>query len=92
MYCDDNALLPATLIKNFRKKNPKPLLKAAFIEDCLYLGDENLDTVTKIKSKQVLLGEILATLQSPMQNVISGLKGQGSKIAGILKTLSEKEG
>ena len=71
-------------------KATKPAMKAAYIEESLYVGDEQLDAVINIKSKQVLLGELIATLQSPMQNVLSGLKGQGAKIAGILKTLEER--
>jgi large subunit ribosomal protein L10 len=86
----DNATAPAKLIKDFRKKASKPAMKAAYIEESLYVGDEQLDAVINIKSKQVLLGELIATLQSPMQNVLSGLKGQGAKIAGILKTLEER--
>lgn len=86
----ENPTLPAKLIKEFRKDKKYPELKAAFIEESLYVGDDNLETVSKIKSKQVLIGEVLSMLQAPMQNVVSGLKGQGSKIAGILKTLEER--
>lgn len=82
--------LPAKVIKDFRKKNPKPLLKGAYIEESVYLGDDQLDALESIKSKDELIGEIIGLLQSPAKNVISGLKGQGGKIAGILKTLSER--
>ena len=82
--------VPAKVIKEFRKKNSKPILKAAYIEETIYLGDENLDLLTAIKSKDELIGDIIALLQSPAKNVISGLKGQGGKIAGSLKTLSER--
>jgi large subunit ribosomal protein L10 len=82
---------PAKLIKEFRKRFERPLLKAAYIQESLYLGDENLDNLMKIKSKNQLIGEVLGMIQSPIQNVISGLKGQGAKIAGILKTLEEKK-
>ena len=82
---------PAKLIKNFRKKSDKPLLKGAFIEEAIYVGDENLDTLVNIKSKEELIGDIIGLLQSPVKNVISGLKSGGGKLAGILKTLSEKE-
>lgn len=81
---------PAKVIKEFRKKNDRPILKAAYVEETVYLGDENLDALTAIKSKDELIGDIIALLQSPAKNVISGLKGQGGKIAGILKTLSER--
>lgn len=82
---------PAKLIKNFRKKSEKPLLKGAFVEEAIYIGDENLDTLVSIKSKEEMIGEIIGLLQSPAKNVISGLKSGGGKLAGILKTLSERE-
>ncbi|WP_299164667.1 50S ribosomal protein L10 [uncultured Eudoraea sp.] len=81
---------PAKLIKSFRKKSEKPLLKGAFVEEAIYVGDENLDTLVNIKSKEEMIGEIIGLLQSPAKNVISGLKSGGGKLAGILKTLSEK--
>ena len=81
---------PAKLIKNFRKKSDKPLLKGAFVEEAIYVGDENLDALVSIKSKEEMIGEIIGLLQSPAQNVISGLKSGGGKLAGILKTLSER--
>ncbi len=83
--------LPAKLIKEFRKTHERPVLKAAYIQESLYVGDENLDNLLKIKSKAQLIGEVIGMLQSPIQNVISGLQGQGGKIAGILKTLEEKK-
>ena len=82
--------LPAKVIKDFRKKNAKPLLKGAYIEESVYVGDDQLDVLESIKSKEELIGEIIGLLQSPAKNVVSGLKGQGGKIAGILKTLSER--
>ena len=81
---------PAKIIKAFRKKSEKPLLKGAWIEESVYLGDEQLDTLVSIKSKEELLGELIGLLQSPAKNVISALKSGGGKLAGILKTLSEK--
>lgn len=81
---------PAKVIKEFRKKSEKPLLKGAYIEEAVYIGDNNVDVLVAIKSKEELIGDIIALLQSPAKNVISGLKGQGGKIAGILKTLSER--
>jgi large subunit ribosomal protein L10 len=65
-------------------------LKAAFIEESLYVGDENLDMLITLKSREELIADVVALLQSPIKNVVSGLKGSGNKIAGILKTLSEK--
>jgi large subunit ribosomal protein L10 len=84
--------VPAKLIKTFRKKSEKPLLKGAFIEEAVYIGDNQLDMLVDIKSKEELLGEIIGLLQSPAKNVVSALKSSGGKLAGILKTLSEKEG
>jgi large subunit ribosomal protein L10 len=83
---------PAKVIKAFRKKSDRPLLKGAFIEESIYLGDEQLDALVEIKSRDELIGEIIGLLQSPAKNVISALKSGGGTIAGILKTLSEKEG
>ncbi|MEH6762473.1 MAG: 50S ribosomal protein L10 [Maribacter arcticus] len=86
----DVANAPAKLIKNFRKKSKKPLLKGAFVQEAIYIGDENLDALVSIKSKEEMIGEVIGLLQSPAKNVISGLKSGGGKLAGILKTLSER--
>jgi len=83
---------PAKVIKAFRKKSERPLLKGAFIEEAIYIGDEQLDALVDIKSREELIGEIVGLLQSPAKNVISALKSGGGKLAGIIKTLSEKEG
>ena len=82
---------PAKVIKEFRKKNEKPVLKGAFIDEAIYVGDEYLDALSNIKSKEEVIGDIIGLLQSPAKNVVSALKSSGGKIAGILKTLSEKE-
>lgn len=81
---------PAKLIKEFRKKSEKPLLKGAYIDDAVFIGDDQLDTLVSLKSREELIGEIIGLLQSPAKNVISGLTGGGQKIAGILKTLEER--
>ena len=81
---------PAKLIKNFRKTNDRPILKGAFIEECCYIGDDMIDALCNIKSKNDLIADIIALLQSPIKNVISGLQGGGHKLSGILETLSEK--
>jgi large subunit ribosomal protein L10 len=81
---------PAKLIKEFRKKSEKPLLKGAYIEDAIFVGDNQLDMLVAIKSREELIGDIIGLLQSPAKNVISGLTGGGQKIAGILKTLEER--
>lgn len=83
---------PAKVIKAFRKTSEKPMLKGAFVEESIYLGDNELDNLCSIKSKEELIGDLIGLLQSPAKNVISGLKSSGSKLSGILKTLSEKEG
>ncbi len=82
---------PAKLIKEFRKKASKPVLKAAYIEETTYIGDEQVDFLINIKSKDELVGELIGLLQSPARNVISALQSGGAKLAGIVKTLSEKE-
>jgi len=82
---------PAKLIREFRIKNDKPILKAAFVEQCAYVGDNQLDVLASIKSKNELIGDIIGLLQSPAKNVISALKSSGGKLAGIVKTLSEKK-
>ena len=82
---------PAKVIKDFRKKNEKPLLKGAFVDEAIYLGDEYLETLVNIKSKEEVIGDIITLLQSPAKNVVSALQSSGGKLAGIVKTLSEKE-
>lgn len=81
---------PAKLIEEFRKKNAKPILKGAYVEESIYIGDNQLKALVDIKSKEQLLGEIIGLLQSPAKNVVSGLQGAGGKLAGILKTLGER--
>ncbi len=81
---------PARLIKEFRKKNKKPLLKAAYIDESLYIGDENLNTLASLKTKEELIGDVLAMLGSPIRNLLSALNG-GNKIMGVLETLANKE-
>lgn len=86
----DTGNLPGKLLEEFRKSNPKPLLKAAYIDTDVFFGDDQLSILAKLKSKEELVGDVIALLQSPAKNVISGLKSGGSKIAGILKTLEER--
>jgi large subunit ribosomal protein L10 len=87
----ESSSAPAKLIKEFRKKLDRPVLKAAYVEESVYIGDNQLDALSNIKSKEELIGTIIAMLQSPAKNVISGLQSGGYKLAGIMKTLSEKE-
>ena len=81
----------AKVIKEFRKKNDKPLLKAAYLEESLYIGDENLSTLADLKSKEELIGDIITLLQSPAKNVIASLQSSGNKLSGIIQTLKDRE-
>jgi large subunit ribosomal protein L10 len=82
---------PAKLIKEFRSQgSDKPILKAAYVEESAYVGDSQLDALAAIKSKNELIGDIIGLLQSPAKNVISALQSSGGKLAGIVKTLSER--
>ena len=89
----ENPKEPALIISSFRKdsKGERPVMKAAFINGDVYMGDNNLVTLTKIKTKNELIGEVIGLLQSPAKNVISALKSSGGKLAGIVKTLQERE-
>ena len=86
----DKGNAPAKVIKNFRKGGDKPILKGAFIDEAIYIGDEQIDFLSTLKSKEEIIGEIITLLQSPAKNVISALKSSGGKIVGLVKTLSEK--
>ncbi len=91
IFFTDVSNAPAKIIKDFRKKNEKPILKAAYIDSDVYVGDENLDILTNLKSKEELIGDIISMLQSPINNLISALQAPGRNLSGILKTLSEKQ-
>ena len=82
--------IPAKLIKEFRKTSDKPLLKGAYIEEMIYVGDKQLDSLIAIKSKNELIADIVLMLNSPAVNVISALQSGGQKLSGVLKTLSER--
>jgi large subunit ribosomal protein L10 len=82
---------PAKLIRDFRKTLERPVLKAAFVEESIYIGDDQLDMLSKIKSKEELIGDLIVLLQSPAKNVISALQSGGNTLTGILSTLSKKE-
>lgn len=81
---------PARMIKEFRKKSEKPILKGAFIEEMTYIGDDQLDFLVALKSKDELVGDIIALLQSPMRNVLGALQSGGNTISGLVKTLGER--
>jgi large subunit ribosomal protein L10 len=87
----DTGNIPAKLIKDFRKTHDRPVLKAAFVEDAFYIGDEQLDFLAGLKSREELIADVLLLLQSPVKNVLSALQSGGNKLAGIIKTLSEKK-
>ncbi|MBP7183947.1 MAG: 50S ribosomal protein L10 [Saprospiraceae bacterium] len=81
---------PAKIIEEFRKTNDKPLLKAAYIDTAVFIGDDQLEKLAKLKSKEELVGEVIGLLQSPAKNVISALKSGGQTIAGLVKALEER--
>ncbi len=83
---------PAKLIKQLRKQGDKPVLKAAYIDSAIFIGDNQLEALVNLKSKEELVGEIIGLLQSPAKNVISALKSGGNTIAGLVKTLQERQG
>jgi large subunit ribosomal protein L10 len=85
-----SANAPAKLIKQLRKTGDKPVLKAAYIDSSIFIGDNQLDALINLKSKEELVADIIALLQSPAKNVISGLQSSGNKLAGIVKTLQER--
>jgi large subunit ribosomal protein L10 len=82
---------PAKLIKDFRKKHDRPILKAAFVEEAVYMGENQLETLVTVKSKNELLADVVALLQSPMKTLLSQLQSGGNTIHGVLETLKERE-
>lgn len=82
---------PAKMIQDFRKKNPKPVLKSAWIDEAVFIGDDQIAMLANLKGKEELIGDIIALLQSPIKNVIGGLQGSGGqRIAGLVKALEER--
>jgi large subunit ribosomal protein L10 len=82
---------PAKLIKAFRKKHDKPVLKGAYVQESVFIGDNMLDALVSVKTKQELIGDLILLLQSPVRNVVSSLQSGGNKLHGVLETLSKKE-
>ena len=82
---------PAQIIKEFRKKQKRPILKGAFINESFYIGDEHLEVLSTLKSKEELLGDIIALLQSPAKNVVASLQSGKHTIAGLVKALGERK-
>lgn len=92
LMCTNVANAPAKLLKDFIKKDDVlPALKAAYVEETVYIGANQLDTLATIKSKNELIADVVALLQSPAKNVVSALTSGGTKLHGILETLSKKE-
>ncbi len=87
----DAGNIPAKLIKEFRKDHDRPILKGAYVEESVYVGENQLETLISIKSKSELIADVVALLQSPMKTVVSQLQSGGGTIHGVLKTLGEKE-
>ena len=84
---------PAKLLKKVIKKNATlPAFKAAYVEETVYIGANQLEALSNIKSKNELIADVVALLQSPAKNVVSALQSGGGKLHGILETLSKKEG
>jgi large subunit ribosomal protein L10 len=82
---------PARLIKEFRKQHDKPVLKGAYVQESVFIGEQMLDTLISVKTKEELIGDIILLLQSPARNVVSALQSGGNKLHGVLETLSKKE-
>ena len=93
MFTEENANAPAKIIKKFQKEDPseRPTFKAASIDTDIFIGEDQLSILASLKSKQELIGEIITLLQSPAKNVISALQSGENKLAGIVKTLSERD-
>ncbi len=83
--------VPAKVIKEFRKKHDKPILKGAYVQESIYVGDNMLDALVAIKTKEELIGDIIMLLQSPAKNVVSALQSGANTIHGVLETLSKRE-
>ena len=87
----ETANIPAKIIKEFGKQYGKPILKGAYLQECAYIGAQHLDALVNIKSREELIGDIVAMLQTPARNIISALTSCGAKLAGIAETLGERE-
>lgn len=92
VFCANDPRAPAQVLEAFRKDTQKdyPILKAAYVEETLFVGEQHLEALTRLKSKQDLIAELIARLQSPMQQLLGALQSAGQTIAGTLKTLSER--
>jgi len=86
-----DANVPAKLIKDFSKRHKKPVLKAAYVQESVYIGADQLEALIAVKSKNELIADVIALLQSPMKTVLGQLQSGGNIIHGVLKTLGERE-
>ena len=89
-FVGENYKVPAKLIKDFRKKGAKPALKVAYVDESVFVGDDQLDVLQNLKGKNELIGEVIGLLQSPIQKLLGQLSSGGTTIAGVLKTLEER--
>jgi large subunit ribosomal protein L10 len=87
----DSANTPAKLIRDFSKKNKRPILKGAYVQESIYIGEDQLEALIAVKSKNELIADVVALLKSPMSTVLSQLQSGGNILHGVLKTLGEKE-
>jgi len=87
----ENANVPAKLIKDFSKKHKKPVLKAAYVQESVFIGPDQLEALIAVKSKNELIADVVALLQSPMKTVLSQLQSGGNIIHGVLDTLKERK-
>ena len=90
LMTSDTGNVPAKLIKEFRKTHERPVLKAAYVEEMCFIGDDQLNALAEIKSREELIGDVIALLQSPIKNVVGALQSSGQTISGLVKTLSER--
>jgi len=90
-FVGENYKVPAKLIKDFRKKGAKPSLKVAYVNESVFIGDDQLETLQTLKGKNELIGEVIGLLQSPFQKLLGQLASGGTTIAGVLKTLEERQ-
>lgn len=90
LMLSDTGNVPAKLIKEFRKTHERPILKAAYVEEMCFVGDDQLTALSEIKSREELIGDVIALLQSPIKNVVGALQSSGHTVSGLVKTLSER--
>jgi len=90
LMLSDTGNAPAKLIKDFRKKETKPALKGAYIQEAIFIGEDKLDALASLKSKEELVGDIIALLQSPAKNVLGALQSGKNTLAGLIKALEER--